>query len=119
MGRPPFEDPALVRSERLSITLTAEEKRAIKEGAGGRGMTASTFTRQAVLTDPAVVPRLVEENDYETVRQLAADWIRRTEMMAQYFLPYLEGEEPEAFQRLLETFRERVAWFDANVPLDE
>lgn len=118
MGRPPFEDPALVRSERLSITLTPDEKRAIQQGAAEREMTASTFTRQATLTDPAVVSKLVDAGDYATVRLIARDWIRRTEQMAEYFLPYLAAGEPERFGEMLETFRERVAWFEQQMPLE-
>lgn len=117
MGRPPFDDSTQVRSDKLSITLTGTEKNALKLGAKGQGMTASTFTRQAVLTDPAVVEHLDSELDLATIRLLAHDWLNRTEHMAEYFDPYLAKDERKQLDKLLNKFRERVEWFEKEIPI--
>ncbi len=112
MGRPPFEDPSLVRSEKLSITLTSAEKAAIQSAAADRELTASTFTREAALTDPGVVEHLGIEYDYATLHLLARDWISRTEHMATYFEPYITTAERRELAKLLDTLRTRVGLFE-------
>ncbi|MEQ9499915.1 MAG: hypothetical protein RIT81_23765 [Deltaproteobacteria bacterium] len=112
MGRPPFEDPALVRSEKMSITLTSTEKSAIQSAAADRDLTASTFTRQAALTDPGVVEHLGIKYDYATLHLLAHDWISRTDHMATYFEPYLTTAERRQLADLLDVLRSRVETFE-------
>jgi hypothetical protein len=119
MGRPPFEDPAQVRSERLTITLTAREKAALAEGASDQDLTASTLARDAVLTHPAVVQHLEIRDDYRALRRLARDWLDRTEQMVGYFEDYMEPKEAAEFSVLIEEMRRRVAWFDDVMPLPE
>lgn len=119
MGRPPFDNPALVRSEKLSITLAPKEKRAIQRGARDRGETASTLTRQAILTDPAVVNHLVVDQDYLTLRLLARDWLNRTEQMVDYFGTYLTTRQTRAFATLIDELRAEVVAWDKALPLDD
>lgn len=118
MGRPPFEDSKLVRSEKLSITLTKREKAAVQRGAKAEAKTASTLTREAVLTHPSVVENLDVETDYVAMRLIAHDWLNRTEQMVEFFGDYLEPAETVRFTRLIEVLRERVEEYEKLIPLE-
>lgn len=118
MGRPPFEDAQQVRSEKLSITLTARQKAAVQRGARSEDRTASTLTREAVLTHPAVVAHLDLQSDYVSLRLIARDWLSRTEQMVAYFDDYLEASERAEFTELIELLRQRVTLYEKLLPLD-
>lgn len=118
MGRPPFEDSKSVRSEKLSITLTKKEKVAVQRGARGENKTASTLTREAVLTHPSVVEYLDVETDYVSMRLIAYDWLNRTEQMVAFFGDYLEPDETVRFTELIEILRARVEEYEKLLSLE-
>lgn len=117
MGRPPLDNPSRVRADRLTITLTKKEKEAIRKGARDEEKTASTLTREAVLTDPAVVRHLVLDVDFVTVRLLAHDWLNRTEQMVDYFEGYIPPKQLDEFEELIDSLRDRVRQWEEVLPL--